>query len=113
MMKSLRAAAGAMKNPSPASGNGNVGVNTSKPSPAEYRKIKAQWANAQLLAEEEARQASLKSASRRKKGAASEEELIEEMKKQDADWSKQINKGKEHEFKRQHLGIVGVLAWLL
>ena len=112
MMKSLRAAAGAMKNPSSSSGSGsgNSGVAASKPSPAEYRKIKTQWANAQLLAEEEAR---LKAASGRKKGAASEEELIEEMKKHDADRSKQMNKGKENEFKKQHLGIVGVFAWLL
>ena len=112
-MKSLRAAAGALKNPSPGSGSGNSGATTGKPSPAEYRKIKAQWANAQLLAEEEARQVSLKSAAARKKGAASEAELIEEMKKQDADKSNQRNRGKENEFKKQHLGIVGVLLWLL
>ena len=98
-----------------ASGNG-----ANKPSsPAEYRKIKSQWANAQLLAEDEARQVALTSAAAagvrggRKHGAASEAELFEEMKKQDADKSQERSRGKENAFKRQHLGIVGLLGWLL
>lgn len=84
-----------------------------KPAPGdEFRKIKAQWADAQLLAEEEARQAAAHAASstpHRKQGAASETELIDEMKKADV----QKNKAKENEFKTQHLGILGLFGWLL
>ena len=78
----------------------------------ESRKIKAQWANAQLLAEEEARQAAARAAAetpKRKQGAASESELMNEMKKADI----QKNKVKEREFKRQHFGILGIFVWLL
>ncbi|KAL1960047.1 hypothetical protein VTO42DRAFT_219 [Malbranchea cinnamomea] len=93
--------------------NSSSSRSSSKPASAEFQKIKAQWANAQLLAEEEARQALLKAAMRQQRGAASESELIEEIKKQDAKKNEEENKKKESVFKRQHLGILGLLGWLL
>ncbi|KAI1942479.1 mannose-ethanolamine phosphotransferase gpi13 [Ophidiomyces ophidiicola] len=80
---------------------------------AEYRKIQTQWANAQLLAEEEARNAArirTQHLSRRaKQGAASEEELMKEVKQRDI----QKNKVKEKEFKVAHGGVLALLGWLV
>jgi phosphatidylinositol glycan class O len=78
----------------------------------EYQNIKAQWANAQLLAEEEARQRAAAAVGQpsRRHGAASESELLEEMKKAD---TQKKNEVKEREFKVRHLGIMVLLGWVL
>ncbi|KAK2803860.1 hypothetical protein FQN50_006868 [Emmonsiellopsis sp. PD_5] len=86
---------------------------------AEFRDLKAQWASAEALAEEEEAQ---KAAAQRAKhaslarragagagGAASEEELLKAAKERDV----QRNKLKEWEFKVAHGGVVGVLGWFL
>lgn len=86
-------------------------------SSAEYRRIKAQWANAQLLAEEEARNAARAAAAaaqqlpqkKTRPGAADEEELIKAVKERDV----QRNKAKETEFKIMHGGVLGLLGWLM
>ncbi|KAI5297271.1 mannose-ethanolamine phosphotransferase gpi13 [Ascosphaera atra] len=87
----------------------NPRLNTSKPNPAEAKKIKAQWAAAQALLEKE--QAA---AGREKQGAssargASEKELLKAVKQRDV----KRNKLREDEFKKWHAGIVGVLVWFL
>ncbi|EER29997.1 hypothetical protein CPC735_013150 [Coccidioides posadasii C735 delta SOWgp] len=79
---------------------------------SEYRQIKAQWANAQLLAEEEARNAARARQHFRRRTrpwAASEEELMKAVKDRDA----QRNKAKEKEFTIMHSGVLGLLAWVL
>lgn len=86
----------------------------------EYRRIKTQWANAQLLAEEEARNAARATAAaaaaaqqklgrKTKPGAASEEDLVKAVKERDV----QRNKAKEREFKVMHGGVLGLLGWFM
>ncbi|PGH09930.1 hypothetical protein AJ79_05546 [Helicocarpus griseus UAMH5409] len=95
-----------------------------KSSPKQFRNLKAQWASAKALAEEEEAQ---KAAAQRIKhrsllseaagagrrgadtGAASEQELIKAVKERDV----QRNKLKESVFKIEHAGVLGVLGWFL
>ena len=88
----------------------------------EFRTIKAQWAKAQAMADTEASQAQAQLAQAEVQGkigpggcgswkssAADEEELFNALKERD----EQRNKIKEREFKLQHLGILGLLGWIL
>ncbi|EEP78660.1 conserved hypothetical protein [Uncinocarpus reesii 1704] len=105
-----------MKPPNPKDPSGSAGSRpaaAAQPSSSEYRQIKAQWANAQLLAEEEERNAArarmLEARRKTRHGAASEEELIKAVRQRDV----QRNKAKEKGFKTVHGGVLGLFGWLM